>query len=102
MSTRYLAQDFIIKMYCSRYLVLCLWSARRGATVAGRSGSARLAPRIDPAGIAAAKAAGVLCGKAGTSEVVDATVVIMALALRAVVWTTYPQDIAALADKSGR
>jgi predicted nucleic acid-binding protein len=57
--------------------------------------------RVDPVAVATAKAAGVLCGKAKTSDVVDAVVVVMALALRAIVWTSDPRDIAALADRSG-
>lgn len=46
------------------------------------------------------KAAGVLCGQAGTADVVDATVVVMATALRAIVWTSDHQDISRLADAS--
>jgi hypothetical protein len=57
--------------------------------------------RVDPVGIAVAKAAGVLCGKAGSSDVVAATVVVMATALGAIVWTSDPQDLAVLADRSG-
>jgi hypothetical protein len=57
--------------------------------------------RVDPVGLETCKAAGVLCGRAGTSDVIDATVVVMATALRAVVWTCDPQDIKALAGKSG-
>lgn len=56
---------------------------------------------VDPVGLDASKAAGVLCGKAGTGDVVDATVVVMAAALRAIVWTADPQDIKALAVRSG-
>jgi hypothetical protein len=56
--------------------------------------------RVDPVGLETAKAAGVLCGRAGTSDVVDATVVIMAAATGAVIWTSDPADIKALADES--
>lgn len=66
-----------------------------------RLGRALAGCRVDPVGIEVAKAAGVLCGKARTNDVVDATVVVMAGALRAIVWTSDPQDIAVLADKSG-
>jgi hypothetical protein len=47
-------------------------------------------------GLEVAKAAGVLCGKAGTSDVVDATVVTVALAYGAIVFTSNPGDIAQL------
>jgi hypothetical protein len=56
---------------------------------------------VDPVGLEVAKAAGILCGRAGTSDVVDATVVVMAAATGAVVWTSGPEDIKALADQSG-
>jgi predicted nucleic acid-binding protein len=56
---------------------------------------------VDPVGLEVAKAAGILCGRASTSDVVDATVVVMATATGAVVWTSDPEDIKALADQSG-
>jgi rRNA-processing protein FCF1 len=40
-----------------------------------------------------AEAAGVLCGKAGTSDVIDASVVLTALRERAVVVTSDPDDL---------
>jgi rRNA-processing protein FCF1 len=40
-----------------------------------------------------AEAAGVLCGKAGTSDVIDASVVLTALRARAVVVTSDPDDL---------
>jgi hypothetical protein len=46
-----------------------------------------------PVGMETAKAAGVLCGKAGTRDVVDATVVTVALAYGAIVFTSDPGDI---------
>jgi hypothetical protein len=55
----------------------------------------------DPVGLETAKAAGILCGRAGTSDVADATVVVMAAATGAVIWTSDPGDIRALADESG-
>jgi predicted nucleic acid-binding protein len=56
---------------------------------------------IVPVGPEVAKAAGVLCGKAGTRDVVDATVVTMALAYGAIVFTSDPDDIAVLAAAAG-
>ena len=46
-----------------------------------------------PIGTETAKAAGVLCGKAGTRDVVDAVVVTVALAYGAIVFTSDPGDI---------
>ena len=57
--------------------------------------------QVDPVGLETAKAAGILCGRAGTSDVVDATVVVMAAATGAVIWTSDPEDVKALADASG-
>jgi len=56
---------------------------------------------IDLVGLETAKAAGILCGRSGTSDVVDATVVVMAAATGSVIWTSDPEDIKALADESG-
>lgn len=56
---------------------------------------------IQPIGVDIAKAAGILCGRARTTDVVDATVVVMAATLRAIVWTSDPHDLKALADESG-
>ena len=47
------------------------------------------------------KAAGVLCGKAGTRDVVDAIVVVTALPQGAIMFTSDPDDIAALSAASG-
>lgn len=55
---------------------------------------------VDQVGLEISKAAGILCGRAGTSDVVDATVVVMAAATGAVIWTSDPEDIKALADES--
>jgi hypothetical protein len=57
--------------------------------------------RVDPVGLDTSKAAGVLCGKAGTADVVDATVVVMAAALSAIVWTSDQHDIRHVASASG-
>lgn len=56
---------------------------------------------IVPVGLETAKAAGALCGKAGTADVVDATVVVVAASLGAIVWTSDPDDIRALIDAQG-
>lgn len=56
---------------------------------------------VPPIDVDLAKAAGVLCGKARTADVVDATVIVMAATLRAIVWTSDPHDLKALADESG-
>ena len=56
---------------------------------------------VDPVKQETAKAAGVLCGKAGSSDVVDATVVVLAASLRAIIWTSDAQDIKILANCSG-
>jgi predicted nucleic acid-binding protein len=56
---------------------------------------------VNPVGLEVAKAAGVLCGKAATRDVVDATVATMALACGAIVFTSDPGDIAELSVASG-
>jgi predicted nucleic acid-binding protein len=48
---------------------------------------------VVPVGLEVAKAAGALCGKAGTRDVVDAMVVTVALGYGAVVFTSDPDDI---------
>jgi hypothetical protein len=53
---------------------------------------------VVPVGLETAKAAGILCGKARTADIVDATVVVVAASFRAVVWTSDPDDIRALVD----
>jgi hypothetical protein len=57
--------------------------------------------RADPVGLDTSKAAGVLCGRSGTADVVGATVVVMAAARRAIVWTSDADDIKSLAGQSG-
>jgi hypothetical protein len=57
--------------------------------------------RTDPVGLDTSKAAGVLCGRSGTADVVDAIVVVMAAALRAIIWTSDPDDIRSLVSQSG-
>lgn len=51
---------------------------------------------IIPVGLELAKAAGVLCGKAGTRDGVDAIVVAVALSYGAIVFTSDPDDITQL------
>ncbi|CAL9514521.1 hypothetical protein SUDANB106_03730 [Streptomyces sp. enrichment culture] len=53
---------------------------------------------VVPVGLETAKAAGILCGKAGTADIVDATVVVMAAGLGAIIWSSDPYDIRALID----
>ena len=53
-----------------------------------------------PIGLELAKAAGVLCGKAGTKDVVDAVVVTIALSHGAIVFTSDPDDIGHLSSAS--
>jgi hypothetical protein len=55
---------------------------------------------IVPVGPELAKAAGILCGKAGTSDAVDAVVVTIALSHGAIVFTSDPDDIAHLSAAS--
>jgi hypothetical protein len=66
-----------------------------------RLGNFLVSCHVDPVGLETARAAGILCGRAGTTDVVDATVVVMAAATGAVIWTSDPEDIKALADESG-
>jgi len=66
-----------------------------------RLGTVLAGCQVDSVGLDISKAAGVLCGKAGSSDVVDATVVVMATALSAIVWTSDPKDVRELADQSG-
>lgn len=56
---------------------------------------------VEPTELETAKAAGVLCGQAGSSDVIDATVMVTALAHCAVVVTGDHKDMTALADASG-
>nr|WP_157164148.1 PIN domain-containing protein [Streptomyces typhae] len=53
---------------------------------------------VVPVGLETAKTAGILCGKASTSDIVDATVVTMAASLGAIIWTSDPDDIRTLID----
>lgn len=57
--------------------------------------------RIEPTDLETAKAAGVLCGQAGTSDVVDATVMVTALANHANIVTSDHKDMIELA-RAGR
>jgi hypothetical protein len=55
---------------------------------------------VVPIGLELAKAVGVLCGRAGGRDVVDAAVVIVALTYGAIVFTSDPDDIAHLSAAS--
>lgn len=57
--------------------------------------------RVVPVGLETAKAVGVLCGRAGTDDIIDATVVILAASLGAIIWTSDPDDIRTLLDAQG-
>lgn len=72
--------------------------AWRNASRQVRLGKFMASCSVEPVGLEVAKAAGILCGKAKTAGTVDATVVVMAAALGAIVWTSDPDDIHALAD----
>jgi len=54
-----------------------------------------------PTGVEVAKAAGLLCGRAGTGDVIDAVVAVTALSLGAIVFTSDPHDLARLSGASG-
>jgi predicted nucleic acid-binding protein len=54
--------------------------------------------QVASVGLETARAAGVLCGRTGTADVVDATVAVMAAALGAIVWTSDPGDRRVLVD----
>jgi hypothetical protein len=73
----------------------------RDARRQARLGKALVGCHVDPVGFEASKAAGILCGRAGTADVIDAAVVVMAAATRAIIWTSDPDDIKKLADRSG-
>ena len=75
--------------------------AWRNARRQVRLGQFLAACHVDQVGPETSKAAGILCGRTGTSDVVDATVVVMAAATGAVIWTSDPEDIKALVDESG-
>jgi hypothetical protein len=55
---------------------------------------------IEPIGLEVSKAAGVLCGRTGSADVVDATVVVIALSLGAIVFTSDPGDLGKLISNS--
>jgi predicted nucleic acid-binding protein len=56
---------------------------------------------IEPTELDTAKAAGVLCGQARCSDVVDATVMVTALAHHAIIFTSDHKDMTKLAEASG-
>ncbi len=90
-----LALDDGRDIYVPATVVSQAWrDARRQA----RLGKLLASCRVEPVGLEVAKAAGVLCGKARTADVVDATVVVMAATRGAIVWTSDPNDIHTLAD----
>ncbi len=56
---------------------------------------------VEPTRLESAKAAGVLCDKAGTRDLVDAVVVVTALSYGAIIFTSDSGDISALAETAG-
>jgi predicted nucleic acid-binding protein len=58
-----------------------------------RLGQVLAGVQVGPVGPETSKAAGVLCGKARTPDVVDAIVVVTAAAQRAIIWTADVSDI---------
>jgi hypothetical protein len=66
-----------------------------------RLGGLLAGSHVDPVGPETAKAAGILCGRAGTADVTDAIVIVMAAALGAVVWTADVADLRNLAQHAG-
>lgn len=57
--------------------------------------------QVEATDLETAKAAGVLCGKAGSSDVVDATVMVTALAHYAIIVTSDHKDMNDLAEATG-
>jgi hypothetical protein len=56
---------------------------------------------VEPTEIELAKAGGILCGKAGTSDLIDAVVVVTALRNQAIIFTSDVPDITKLSAVSG-
>jgi predicted nucleic acid-binding protein len=91
----HLALDDGRDIYVPAVVVAQAWrDARRQV----RLGKLLASCHIEPVGAEVAKAAGALCGRARTADVVDATVVVMAAIHGAIVWTSDPDDIHALTD----
>lgn len=57
--------------------------------------------QVEPTDLDTAKAAGVLCGRARSSDVVDATVMVTALAHHAIIVTSDHKDMTELAEACG-
>lgn len=55
---------------------------------------------VEPTDLETAQAAGILCGKSGTRDVIDAVVVVTALRHGAIIYTSDTRDIAALSAAS--
>lgn len=86
------------QIFVPAVVVAQVWrDARRQVSL----GKALAATEIVPVGAGTAKAAGVLCGRAGTRDVVDAIVVVMAATNAAIVFTSDPGDMKLLADAYG-
>lgn len=68
------------------------WRARTQVLLARLLRQSLVAPLTERG----ARLAGELCGRAGTSDIVDATVVVTAATVGAIVWTSDPDDLRAL------
>ena len=66
-----------------------------------RLGQVVRACEIEPTDLETAKAAGMLCGQARTSDVVDATVMVTALAHHAIIITSDHKDMTQIAEACG-
>lgn len=75
--------------------------AWRDARIQVRLGRVLATCIVEPVGLERAKASGVLCGKAGTSDLIDAVVVTTGVSLGAVIWTSDHGDIKRLTDETG-
>ncbi|MGP3970030.1 type II toxin-antitoxin system VapC family toxin [Streptomyces sp. 6N223] len=91
----HLALDEGRDIYIAAVVVSQAW---RNAPRQVRLGKLLASCRSESVGFEVAKAAGVLCGKAKRADVVDATAVVMAAIHGAIVWTSDPDDIHALAE----
>jgi hypothetical protein len=71
-----------------------VWRGSRQVSLSRLLAGCEVVAMTEPVG----RAAGTLCGRAGTTDVVDATVVVMAIQARCAIVTSDPDDLAALID----
>lgn len=74
----------------------------RGGSRSARLARLRSSCAIDPLDERLAKAAGVLCGRCGTTDAIDAAVVVSAARRADAVLTSDPDDLQPLASVTGR